>query len=358
MQTDVNAIDGSVKLEPTCEEHSGLVKVEASSAFITSSSSTTPSSAFSTTSLLADGAGTSTLPLPLPDLCCSWLEGNSESQAIDCVTDLVVPLSCMSQSLDLPQVDVPMTALGCGSQDCEVPVIESKASASQEPKASVSQESKASVSQEVGGLLAIKGDGLCCYYCANAIGVLCKNEDALVSDWAPCSMVEVEAARLQIMENLNSWYLQKRPFYLSDEEFEADDFPHLQETRQKFTDRLMGKINKGEEMWGSSCDLALYSLFTDVLVVVISPEKLSKHSSLEQDEKLACRELWYDCVVEAPKTRVVCIILQNHHFQFGVVRSPRVRAIFRRGADWDAARHLIAKRAPWSPVEASASTLG
>ena len=222
----------------------------------------------------------------------------------------------MSQPLVLPQVDVPAADLGCGPQDhaIEKPVI---------------VESKANVSQEVGGLLAIKADGMCCYYCANAIGELCKNQDALVTGWTPCSLVEVKAARLQVMENLNSWYLKKRPFYLSDEDFEADEIlPHLQETRKKFTDRLMGKITKGEDMWGSGCDLALYSLFLDVLVVVISPEKVSKHSSLEQDEKYACRELWYDCVVEAPKTRVVCIILQNHHFQLGVVRSPRVRAIF------------------------------
>jgi len=37
----------------------------------------------------------------------------------------------------------------------------------------------------VGGVLAIKGDGQCCYYCASAIGELCKDEDALIQDWAP-----------------------------------------------------------------------------------------------------------------------------------------------------------------------------
>ena len=160
--------------------------MEASSAFITSSTSTTPSSAFSTTSFLADGAGTSTLPLPLPDLCCSLLEGKSENQAIDCVTDLVVSSSCMSQPLVLPQVDVPAADLGCGPQDhaIEKPVI---------------VESKANVSQEVGGLLAIKADGMCCYYCANAIGELYKNQDALVTGWTPCSLVEVKAARLQVL---------------------------------------------------------------------------------------------------------------------------------------------------------------
>ena len=83
VQTDDEAPDVLPKLEPTCVEHSGtMVKTEDSSTF------STPFQ------LLAEGAGTSTLPLPLPTTCCSPLGGESESQSAGGQSDLVVPRSC------------------------------------------------------------------------------------------------------------------------------------------------------------------------------------------------------------------------------------------------------------------------
>ena len=51
----------------------------------------------------------------------------------------------------------------------------------------------------LGGVLAIRADGFCCYYCASAIGSLTLNSEALSSDWAPCSSTELEAVRAQIL---------------------------------------------------------------------------------------------------------------------------------------------------------------
>ena len=103
--------------------------------------------------------------------------------------------------------------------------------------------------------------------------------------------------------------------------------------------RVSGQIS-GQEMWGSNTDLALYALYTPVLVVVIRADLVTPSSSFTDDDK-ACSELWFDPLVEAVKTRVVCVVLDRDHFQIGVVRTPKIRAVFRRGADWDDARRLI-----------------
>jgi hypothetical protein len=152
-------------------------------------------------------------------------------------------------------------------------------------------------------------------------------------------MVEVEAARSVILRNYASWKSQKSEFYPSVDEFEAEEVaPHLNEEESVFIDRVSGKIMRRLEMHGSNVDFAL---FTDILIVVISAELVTPVSTFEDDEKRACSELWFDPAVEVTKTRVVCIVLQRKHFQFGVVRCPQVRAIFSRGDDWNAARHLI-----------------
>ena len=85
---------------------------------------------------------------------------------------------------------------------------------------------------------------------------------------------------------------------------------------------------KGEERCGSK-------------VVVIRADLVTSKSSCEADIKTACSELGFDPVIEGVKTRVVCVVLDRHHFQIGVVRTPQVRAVFQMGSDWDQACHLI-----------------
>ena len=45
-------------------------------------------------------------------------------------------------------------------------------------------------------------------------------------------------------------------------------------------------------------------------------------------------ELWFDPVVEAQKKRVICVVMDNAHFDLAVVRTPGLRFIFDRGTDW------------------------
>ena len=190
-------------------------------------------------------------------------------------------------------------------------------------------------------MLAIKADGLCCYYCAGAIGSLICDSGALESDWAPCSAIELETSRTQILANLEVWEVQKRLFAASDEEFEGEEVrTRLGEGLAHFRARVLGQT-RGQERWGSNADLALYTLLSNVLVVVITADLVTPTSSFDKDEAVACSELWFDPLVESVKTRVVCVVLHRNHFQIGVVRTPTVRAIFRRGADWDEARRLI-----------------
>ena len=173
------------------------------------------------------------------------------------------------------------------------------------------------------------------------MGSLVRDPDALSLDWAPCSAPELEASRAQILQNLELWKAEKRCFVGSEAEFENEEVrAHLTESSEDFCARVSGRIS-GQGMWGSNTDLALYALYTPVLVVVIRADLVTPSSSFVDDDKAACSELWFDPLVEAVKTRVVCVILDRHHFQLGVVRTPQIRAVFQRGADWDEARHLI-----------------
>ena len=93
----------------------------------------------------------------------------------------------------------------------------------------------------------------------------------------------------------------------------------------------------------------------DVLVVVIDAKVVTPTSSLADDDIKACAPAHFDRTEEAPKTRVVCAVLDRNHFSLGVVRAPEVRAIFQLGPDWDAARHLIlgfikARKSPSVPL--------
>jgi hypothetical protein len=123
---------------------------------------------------------------------------------------------------------------------------------------------------------------------------------------------------------------------------EREVLRHVDGTSQAFRDRVNGgDIGKVGGLWAWPCDMALYALKTDVLIVLIDTQRMSAKSTLEHDEVKACEELWFDSLVESPKKRVACFLVHKDHFQLGVVRTPALRCIFERGPDWDHARRLI-----------------
>ena len=155
------------------------------------------------------------------------------------------------------------------------------------------------------------------------MGSLVRNPEALCIDWTPCSALELEA---QILQNLEFWKAEKKGFAGSELEFENEEVrAHLNESAEDFCARVSGQIS-GQEMWGSNTDLALYALYTPVLVVVIRADLVTPSSSFTDDDKVACSELWFDPLVEAVKTRVVCVVLDRDHFQIGVVSPPSTRS--------------------------------
>ena len=126
-------------------------------------------------------------------------------------------------------------------------------------------------------------------------------------------------------------------YYVSDAEMEEEDVAaHVDGSRQTFRDRINGGDRGkflGLQAW--PCDLALYALKTDVLVVLLDTQRVS------WSESKAFEELWFDPVVEATKKRVVCVVMDMGHFELAVVRSPGMRFIFDLGSDWEHARLLI-----------------
>ena len=61
-----------------------------------------------------------------------------------------------------------------------------------------------------GGVVAIKGDGQCCYHLAGVIGCLCKNSDVLLCGRARCSNSDLSRARQQITENFQDGQIRQR----------------------------------------------------------------------------------------------------------------------------------------------------
>ena len=126
----------------------------------------------------------------------------------------------------------------------------------------------------------------------------------------------------------------KRVYYISDAEMEEEEVTvHVEVSSQAFRDRVnggdKGKL-RGLQAW--PCDLALYALKTDVLVVLLDTQRVSGSSTGLWSETKAFEELWFDPAVESTKKRAVCIVMDMGHFELAVVRAPEMRFIFDLGS--------------------------
>ena len=72
----------------------------------------------------------------------------------------------------------------------------------------------------------------------------------------------------------------------------------------------MGK-KCGDMAW--PCDLALYALRTDMLVVLLDVQRLAAGKCVEAK---VCEELQFDPLVEAVKKRVICIVMDTLSLQW------------------------------------------
>jgi hypothetical protein len=207
--------------------------------------------------------------------------------------------------------------------------------------------------QAVGGVYPIRGDGLCGYHCAAAIGALEQDARAL-DEGFDCSYDVLAVTRKRILDAYDEWWSAKRVFYASDAEMEAEEVStHVDGSSQTFRDRVNGgDKGKKDGLMAWPCDLSLYALKSDVLVVLLDAQRVS--ASTSSDETKVFEELWFDPVVESTKKRVVCIVVDRDHFELAVVRTPELRFVFDLGTDWDNARHLllsfIKQRVPGVPL--------
>ena len=153
-----------------------------------------------------------------------------------------------------------------------------------------------------GGVFAIRGDSFCGYHCVGALGVLFQDPRALDSGFE-CSYDVLAVTRKRIFDAYSEWWVAKRVFYTTDAEMEVAEVAAHVESSQAFRDRVSGRKEGGLLAW--ACDLALYALKTDVLIVLVDAQRITPSTSSKWDEDKGCEELWFDPVVETKKKRLL-----------------------------------------------------
>ena len=189
-------------------------------------------------------------------------------------------------------------------------------------------------------MLPIKADGDCCFHVAGVIDALCKDEDAVSQDYAPCSIAAITQARSLILKNFEAVVSSKREFFPEPDELEAHVLTFVAEGTGKLLTRVSGKAS-GEDRHGHVGDLALSVMREDVRVVVIKAHEVWHDST---NEHLHGQAVLSAAVVpgEHDKTRVVCVVLHKKHYDLCVLRTPQsVRAVFQIGPEWERALQLF-----------------
>ena len=94
------------------------------------------------------------------------------------------------------------------------------------------------VFQPVGDACIVRGDGLCGFHCARAIGALLDDPRALDCGYFPFNYSyteEIAATRKRILDAFDHWWAAKREFYVSDAEMEeAEVAAHVDGTSHEF----------------------------------------------------------------------------------------------------------------------------
>ena len=101
----------------------------------------------------------------------------------------------------------------------------------------------------------------------------------------------------------------------------------------------------GPNRLGSNTDLALYALYEQIQIVIVNARTIlrdSTEATLRQAVMLAgSGDYGAHDELGCRKSKFVCAILSENHYQLGVVRSPQIRAVFDEGKDWENALRLI-----------------
>jgi hypothetical protein len=190
------------------------------------------------------------------------------------------------------------------------------------------------------GVLPIKADGDCCFHVAGVIDALCKDENAVAQDYAPCSIAAITQARSLILKNFEDVVSSKREFFPTPDELEAHVLTFVEEGSDKLLTRVSGKAS-GEDRHGHVGDLALSVMREDVRVMVIKAHEVWRDST---DEHLRGHAVLGAAVVpgERDKTRAACVVMHDKHYDLCVLRTPQsVCAVFQIGPEWERALQLF-----------------
>jgi hypothetical protein len=109
---------------------------------------------------------------------------------------------------------------------------------------------------------------------------------------------------------------------------------------ETFLSRARGEA-KGQDRLGSIYELSLHLYESDMEVVLIDADRITSDAplhTLQQEPYTISHEM----IGASPKSRVVCAVLWNHHFDLGAVQgleSPNL--VFRKGPEWETAHLLI-----------------
>ena len=125
-----------------------------------------------------------------------------------------------------------------------------------------------------------------------------------------------------------------KPFFVTEEEFEAHALEIFDETTTEFRTRASGNAT-GLAVWGSGLELGLFTRYEDVRVMVIVTDMIFRNSSPTDVSPAVFPG-------ECEKSRVVCAIKYPKHFDIGVVHTPSgIQAVFQEGDEWSEALGLI-----------------
>ena len=169
------------------------------------------------------------------------------------------------------------------------------------------------------------------------VGQLCSDPTAVESGKTSCSREELEVTRELILFNFNRWRDRVRALCSSEAQLEEKVIDAVFSTSQYFLFHAAGLI-PGEDKQGEIHDLAIYTLFLDIRVIVVHADAI-RADSTEKQLSEACIVAGFEG--ECEKRRVVCAVLEKGHYDLGVVFRPEAHAVFENGPEWETARSLI-----------------
>src|SRR6185312_4529224 len=193
----------------------------------------------------------------------------------------------------------------------------------------------------IGGVVAVRADGDCCYHLCGVFGDLMRNPDAVKSGSTSCLPTATAAARARIMNNISEYTDLVKATCLDPSEINGAILGNFGELPSSYVPRVTGTAN-GKERLGEVNDFAAYTAKTPFQVMVIDSAKIWSDTRDADLRKLALRKAEIKTDTDVVKSRVLCAVLHNKHYDLGVVRSTgSIQAVFAAGPEWEAAADLI-----------------